>query len=426
MDKDECDYFDDKEVSMRKLKSDCRERNSVVYTVTPKFKFFPSVACFSLTGTIIKSKYNRKNTIDNTCNIILWNHVVKYKLLELSKYASIIIIADLTNKKIDTVKQIIAKTIQLLNVQCIFIASTKDNCYKKPNTNMWKIIKQVYAYKKKSIVTNKSIFIGNNAGRINRVYNDNSDVDRAFANNVNLCFSTPEKYFLDDETVDTWRWNKSIITMKQREDLYQESKKLVEPDVQKILFNLMDELDKNIFIIMILGLPCSGKKTLSKILKESIELKYRAILNNKNQNSGEESDDDDDDDDDIVIVDNIENNMNRTELKNMISILIQNKKSIIISGLFDTEYRRSQIINIAQKNEMPMLIVDIQTTADLSKLLHRIQLQTSKTHELIRKGDNVFYNYKKRRDKIEYEEDNIKYIKYPFIIKKRNEYEFRY
>ena len=97
----------------------------------------------------------------------------------------------------------IRKSIELFQTEAgipiISFISTRINKYSKPFTGMWKIIELLYRRESKTIEKPLSLVIGNKAGRINikRRKIDKNCSDRAFAHNIKLNFTTPDRFFLN-------------------------------------------------------------------------------------------------------------------------------------------------------------------------------------------------------------------------------------
>lgn len=90
----------------------------------------------------------------------------------------------------------------------IYVAANYD-MYRKPNIKLWSVMLNDLAdhFRKKIIISSKTFFCGDAAGRDYRGYfkqfchqntkKDFSDVDIKFALNIHINFFTPEKFFMD-------------------------------------------------------------------------------------------------------------------------------------------------------------------------------------------------------------------------------------
>jgi DNA 3'-phosphatase len=184
---------------------------------------------------------------------------------------SIIFLENQGSKPIYFIKSSIADFIKMMNmnnslVPFIFIVSTKKNMYKKPQTNIFKAIKNEYKILDKNIDLENSIYIGANAGRTGNELRcrDASVVDRALCHNIGIpCFRTPEQVFLGDETPYEWHWNSSMPS--RRDVLHMVNQGSIEEE--NTLFN---SFTGPRMAILLNGPHSSGKSLLGNHIKRHL------------------------------------------------------------------------------------------------------------------------------------------------------------
>jgi bifunctional polynucleotide phosphatase/kinase len=135
-------------------------------------------------------------------------------------------------------------------VICLF-ATARDE-FRKPCKGMWSILKEEFLDKFEcKIQMEDSFFVGDAAGRFASWKPgrsaDWSSVDHKFAINVGLKFYTPEEFFLNESTINTF-------------DLGRDPKTLVISNCKNFdIDNLFD--NSNNLMVMAVGSPASGKST---------------------------------------------------------------------------------------------------------------------------------------------------------------------
>lgn len=143
----------------------------------------------------------------------------------------------------------------------ISLFSTKRDNYRKPCIGMWNILKnEILKTKQCTISESASYFVGDAAGRLANwkpgKSADWSGVDRKFALNVGLTFLTPEEHFLNEPqntSFDLGRNPKSFSNTHEFDT------------------NRLYRDDTEMEMIIVVGLPASGKSTLFKRFFESMD-----------------------------------------------------------------------------------------------------------------------------------------------------------
>ncbi len=336
-----------------------------------------SISGFDLDYTIIKTKSGNIFPKDKN-DWELWDQSVKKKLFELSKIPNNLIIIFSNqkgigyNNKFLSIKDFQDKIHNIrkeIGVNFIFIASLKDDIYRKPRIGMWNYIQE-----KLSIKINKksSFYVGDMAGR----QNDKYDTDLKFAINLKVKFMTPEQYFMDDNTN-----YKSTLTGYQLDNFSTNTKLNIKPHSQNM--------------IIISGYPGSGKSHLAKKFTKTIG------LNNLDKFEIFSKDD-----------------LGTKFMKKLVESM-ENKKPVVIEGLYWNNEARKELKNLAEKYKYNSTYILVKTSYELAyhlNLYRSLYENKSKIPEIV---------YMKYRKKFEYpdESDWNQLIEYhPHIPKKINKY----
>jgi len=343
------------------------------------------IAGFDLDYTLIKPKSGKKFPVDSNDWVWLFPEV-KDILIEIAKKDTHIITIftnqlGLANGKttIDELKEKYKQIHESLNIQLVFLVSDKDDIFRKPRIGLWEFLK------KKGIDNNHSYYVGDAAGRLkDGLYKkDHSDSDRKFAYNIGIDFYSPEVFFLsnkDKEKEREWQYQGYLLDYDNKQT----------PKYEKIKHTLkLDTYKQN--IILITGLPGSGKTYLSKKLEDKYNYEYLS----KDKYNG------------------ISSKLLINKLKNIIS----DGKSVIIEGLMYTNDQREQYLDIAK--DYNKYIIIMKTDMNLAFHLNTLRFLND-NGKLIPKV--VYHTYNKY-----FEEPNIsKYDKtfeyHPKINKEINKY----
>jgi bifunctional polynucleotide phosphatase/kinase len=199
-------------------------------------------------------------------------------------------------------KSIIEKINNDLKIPLQVYLSSGYSILNKPMTGLWEIFLEFNNYPEDYIDKEKSLYIGQEAGRIKNSLNkkDISSADYYFSRNINIKFKTPEQFFNNSQSkIHMFRpisfHPKYYI--KRNIDSYQD--KLV-----KYRINTIDKKGQHILLIM--GSPASGKsricqkyltnyirinqdtlKTLPKCIKKAtneLDKGYNIVIDNTNRN----------------------------------------------------------------------------------------------------------------------------------------------
>jgi bifunctional polynucleotide phosphatase/kinase len=152
------------------------------------------------------------------------------------------------------------------NIPFQVFVSVKNSYYKKPITKIWESFLELNNISDLTINRQKSIFVGEEAGRICNSLNkkDNTSVDFYFSKNINFRFKTPEQFFQNSKSAKHMRlpisFNPKIYFEKYSDNYHSKLQQ----------FNILP-LQQH--IILIIGSPASGKSRIStKYLSNHIRI----------------------------------------------------------------------------------------------------------------------------------------------------------
>lgn len=400
------------------------DNNGLLYFISNNFAYRESVAITAFNHTLIDDTIKKeKIPLMN-----LYNDNVITFLEQINEHGSIIIIEN-SHNTIDTLKSTIGQFFSLIdnesrNIPFMIFFSLKNNRFKKPYTNIFKKIQDIYSKHSMENSTNEnleisldnSIVIGNNAGRLQSSIfkKDLSDCDRAFASNIGISnFRTPNQVFANDSTQRQWKWSNDVI-----KSILDKQRLIIEPSFNDILGNFDIKDIKDIksneqqteqtqkLIVFISGAPTSGKTLMGNRIKGYLS-------------------------DDTVIFD-INNYASVNTMKDSIAHELDQQylKNIIIINTLESPSKRYSYFSLLENRDIAQyqikyieMIVDRNVCEFLN--LFRLQLTNSPILTLYKKSNYTDYysNYKsissqKISEKILH---RLKYIKFPLLIRDRKE-----
>ena len=317
--------------------------------ITPSEK----IAAFDMDGALIVTK-SGKTFATGPTDWKLFNGKVSPKLSELrSEGYKIVLIsnqAGIEKKKTkpDDIQKKVLAIIDELGFPFQMFISTGENIYRKPGTEQWKFMLEKCNGGKKCDLK-ESFYVGDAAGRVKNWLpgkkKDFSCSDRKFAANVGVKFQTPEEFFNGEKECVKFEW-RSI-------------------DPTKILSGTNVSVDfkpKDVEMVILVGLPASGKSTFVKTYMEPN--KYIAV--------------------------------NRDELKTqdkcmkLCSDSLKAKKSVVIDNTNPSKDSRQSYINIAKKLGVPVRCFHFQATKELAE--HMNMFRQTQSAGKIRRVPAVGYN----------------------------------
>jgi DNA 3'-phosphatase len=379
--------------------------NKLLYFVSSNFTYKPNVAIFSLGKTLIKDTISKEKIPFMQLNDILPS------LYQINENGSIIIIESGIKISRENLKLITKKFFDLIDNQnnlipFIIMFPLKNNKFQKPYTQIFTKLQELYIAKEKYIITEKSIVIGNAAGRLktNLYPPDYNDHDRAFASNIGVAFKTPEQFLNNESVPRQWMWYNDNINK-----FLLDQKSLLEPSFDNIFKPLINTEKK--YIIFITGAPTSGKTLLSNRVKQ-----YLDNFNDKNFK-----------DKDIKIFD-INNYSNVQQMLPLVKSSINACDNIIIADILETETKRNNYFHLIDNLEnYKIYYIEIDVSRELCEFLNLFKLQISRSiFEIYPKYiyNNYYNNYKPISTN--HKKNLSVYISFPLILRSKKEIYYHY
>lgn len=364
-----------------------------VWTYTPNdFAPTTNVAIFSLLNTLIidisyKGKIKWKYLHDNVPDI----------LRSIASKGSIAIIEN--THETEKIKQMFTEVCEDLKISMVGLFSYKYNKYRKPHTHIFDKLDKIYSDRSVKINKKISLVCGNAAGRLRegKYKADSSDYDRAFAKNIGISFVS-ERMF-NGQPEKNWEWSNRLI------DVYVRRKYLKLQQVEPDIIKQVDLMESRAHLILLMGAPASGKSLL-----------MRRIIDDWKSRKGSE----------LHIL------LEKSKASDLDSHL-DKRESVIIEGGFSKSVTRKKFINVAVKNGVPVIIVNLITPNDLCVLLSHIRVETQasiKKSAISLDTINKYYRglQNPHEDLWKHSVDITKLIciDYPMVIRERAEYWLQY
>ena len=229
-----------------------------------------------------------------------------------------------------------------LEIKFDVVMAVKKDRYRKPATGMLE-----FYIEKKGYTGNISDikYIGDAAGRPR----DHSCDDRKYAYNTGMRFETPEKYFLDHDDT-TWDWNCGKPYFDPVDYI---NKTLTMPKIEHSSFEM----------VILVASPASGKSTFAKEYYPNYVYVNQDTLGT------------------------------RKKCLKLTEESLKNKKSVIIDNTNPSNVERKEFIELANKYNAKVKIIEMLTDALLSKHLDAYRAKTTDKQML---PDVVFNVFKKR------------------------------
>lgn len=101
---------------------------------------------------------------------------------------NIIVVSNQSKQRDSAIKTKIEYVARLFGLPMLYMVSSQNDEYRKPNRGMWDLIKQIFQIDGQKA---DAFFVGDAAGRPQ----DFSDSDREWAQNAGISFKTPEEFF---------------------------------------------------------------------------------------------------------------------------------------------------------------------------------------------------------------------------------------
>lgn len=398
------------------------QHNNLLYFISTNFVYRPQIVFTSFGNTLIKDAISKEKI-----NLMSLTDNITENLKQINSIASIVVIENI-NLSIITIKHAVAKFLRLLdntsNISFIFMFGLKDNGFKKPYTHIFHTLENIYRSKLKSIDLDNSIYIGNNAGRLETGYYkaDKYDYDRAFAYNVGIkVFKTPEEAFNPNISSRTWRWKYNAI-----DKILNKQINLVEPSISTLHTYGVNSLKQ---VIIIAGPPSSGKSTLANKIHNS------CININKQKNKKSRKCE-------IIDINNFTTRIEMYKYLNKKLSLDTNDKNneyefteygdtgfntFIIVMPFESDQNRKLYFDIFEKTLCSVTYIDMEVSRNVCEFLNKFKVQNSKQIS----PDSIFFvnNYYKYYKKFNPETHMgiyVEYIIYPLVLTVTKEIKYHY
>jgi DNA 3'-phosphatase len=370
--------------------------DTVVYYISPDFKFLPTIAIFSFLGAILKQINLANDKLLYTFNYDMINEKIK---LISDKGCSIILFDSFETESVEDIQKAIEIFQEEVKCPIVSFITTKLNKYSKPFTGIWKIIELLYKTKNKYVNKEVSMVIGNKAGISHEKYHKFYCSDRSFASNVGLHFSTPDRFFLGTQTEIQWEWNKLCLDKFQLDKILHRANNIKHPII-------LDEINKlpisDKYTIIVTGLPICGKTTFIQKLKRKWDAEY---------NKG--------------TIETNTDNINIDILEQWVVDSLTKNNSIIVE-LNSILLNLTRIIKKSMELKTPILIVEIKTPLKIQYLLNCLRVQTSKTPDTVLISKYTLDAHNKKCESPLYNIPCIIRIVYPFVLQPIDELWYKY
>ena len=376
-----------------------KSRNTIEYYIDENFTYSTNIAIFSFIGTIVKNVSGPN--VHKLKYLYKFNNIKAKLDLIHNNGGSIIIIDSFNSVYLENIKNAIDMFKLEMGYPIISFLSTKQNKYSKPFTGIWEIIEFLYKNKLKKIDLAKSIVIGNKAGRItlNKKKIDKSCLDRSFAHNIGIFFTTPDSFFLEENKFILWTWSPDIIDKQTRAIWANNATKIEVPII-------LDELNKlpisDNYTIIITGGPSCGKTTFAKKIKRKWDCDYKRGM--------------------IEYVSD-----NTLHIDELIANMIVLKNQSIIVDLTCYINNITKVIKQSMEDKKPILVLEIITNKPMLKLLDFIKVQQSKSNDVTICTTAVLNTYYSQYIKPDFKEiPCVRYIEFPLVINLSDAFWFEY
>ena len=383
---------------------------------TRDFQFSPDIIITELEDCLINyiSKANLYNTM-NVRNINIYDKDyidALNKDMRNSTQKSLVVISNQISTariNVDIIKKKTEAFYRLTKIPVLCFFPVRPNFFMKPHTGTWALLKSYYR-KYGGTTIQKAVVVSNEGGLIDEKqsikhemnYAITSDIDRAFAANIDIPFMTIDEY-LGFKKESLYKWDTKIISPEIRQLYKDASKNIDNPNILDVIKNMKKEES---YLIIMMGPPRCGKTTLAKsIISQWNKDKWgdsRAIVRISKDTGGP-----------------------RRRFKKF-QDYIKDRFSVIIDGeYFNDQYRRD-LLKFAKEHYVPTLVIDVNVGINMAKVFNHSYVNDSRREDvyLYRLDEYRIYNSLMNRPR---ESEWVKYIKYtPEIQDKPSVMEYRY
>lgn len=380
---------------------------SILLYQNPDFQFKSDVIITELDGCLVQPLSQAKiyNTL-NRFSFEIYAEELITKLQKESQDKSIVIISNQINANklnIDMIKKKVEMITKVLKIPIIGFFALKPNCFMKPHTGLWKLLKSYYI-KFGSSHVHRATIVSNEGGMIlekekkktNKILRTIgfSDVDRAFAENISLPFKNIDEYLDDCGTLE-YTWDTKIIPPGTREIYVEEIKKRKNPNIFQILGQFGT---RDVYVIMIMGAPRCGK---TKIANSIIE-KWRG------HSFGEHN---------AIERLGMDEYTKQRRYKTF-AYMIANRISVVLDGDCHSDELRIQYVKFLKGKNIPVLCIEVNCGLEMAKVFNHAHVEEAGNENVVlykSRDYNIYRSvYKKPTDS-----ENFKYILYTPRIEER-------
>lgn len=376
---------------------------------SPDFQFHSAVLITEFENCLIdKLSTNKLYHAINPKGVTIYDENYLRKLRNDAKDLSIVVISNqLHGSKIiiDAIKRKLEEFIELQKIPMLAFFALKPNRLSKPHTGLWKLLNAYYVAKGK-VKIHKACVVSDYGGRLIEnvkrngkvtVTADISDVDRAFASNIDIPFYTIAEY-LDNAKKEKFIWSNKALSPELRA-LYVE--KLSQYRNPNIFAKLAELGESDRYMIMIMGAPCSGKTTLAR----EIMTKWRTSEYGKSH----------------AIKRFGRDKYTRLKQLSMTRKTLENRISVIVDGDCHTAALRKPFIDVATKLKVPILYIEVNPGISMAYIFNHVAVETSQDENQQLYGEKEYHIYKATYSK---PENTVLYC--PVIKQTKQVMQFRY
>lgn len=326
---------------------------------------------------------------------------------------------------IDVIKRKVETFTEKTNIPILVFAALKNNKFAKPHTGMWKLLKSYYKkYGDNSIKS--AMVVSDEGGLIEEKVTKKgivsskivvSDVDRAFAHNINAEYKTINEYCMT-EGKKLFKWSSRIVPPDVRKLYCDEIEKYMKEQNggnldMRNLYNtfifkeLANFTDTDVYIIIVIGAPRSGKTTVCKNIID----KWR------NSSFGTSH----------AIELLSQNEYSNSKRFNTYKKLLLDRISVVLDGDLHINSLQKQYATFADENQIPILYLEVNPGIAMAKLLNHVAVEDARDDQVILYKNDVFSIYKSMFCRPKVDGVKSRYIMYcPIINKKSSIMDFRY
>ena len=392
-----------------------KELDTLLLYQSMDFKFNSNVVIVELDNTLIKNISKKKlyeNEFDENKSIDLYlnNSMRKFK----SNDFSVIILSNqitTSDNNYDIIKLKIKRFIEKTHIPVLAIFALRPNCFMKPHTKLWNLVKQYYKLKNR-FITNGMV-ISNHGGNFIEKYNKKTDIvtgkfvsddiDRAFAHNIGLPFVSIENFLEITNNKPILKWTSSIIPPELRIELLEGLRNYHNKNV----FEEISRMPKSdTYLIIIFGAPCSGKTTLAR---EIVKQWRSSKLNDTNA---------------IKFYTTHKYSINK--INKLCEKSINSRFSVLVDGEYPNNNYRKNIIETAKKNKSNIIYIEVNPDFEISKLLNHVRVENNNDPKLELISLSKFYEYRGKYIKPTTDLNSIYILYRPNLIPTNSLTKYRY